>query len=83
MLSLNGVEINITNLKNNKIKFSLPIKANDGLASPFEIILKEEKNKNELLLNQSNEKKDKENIDKEESQKENNSSFMDEELQYI
>ena len=50
MLSLNDVEINITNLKNNKIKFSLPIKANDGLASPFEIILKEEKNKNELLL---------------------------------
>ena len=58
MLSLNGGEINITNLKNNKIKFSLMITTNDGPPSPFEIILKEEKNKNDLVLNQSNEKKD-------------------------
>ena len=48
MQSLNGDEINITNLKNNKIKFSLLIKTNASPPSPFEIILKEEKNKNDF-----------------------------------
>ena len=51
--SINKNQINITNLKNNKIKFILTITIDDT-PSPFELILKEEKNKNIVLLNDVN-----------------------------
>ena len=53
--SINKKQINITTIKNNKIKFNLTITIGD-IPSPFEILLKEEKNKNALLLNDVNEK---------------------------
>ena len=49
-VSITNNQINITNLKNNKIKFTLSITMNDNKPSIFEIILKEEKNKNDAVI---------------------------------
>ena len=81
ILSINNNELKINSIKNNKIKFTLFITPKDSPTSSFEIILKEEKNKSDLILNQSNAKNDIESNS--EIQKENSSILMDEELQYI
>ena len=59
--SINKKQISITTIKNNKIKFNITITIDDT-PSPFEILLKEEKNKNAVLLNEINEKEEKDEI---------------------
>ena len=83
--SINKKQINITTIKNNKIKFNLTLITEDNISSPFEIILKEEKSKNDLIINKVNKINiSKNNDNNSDMQKENSESlFMEEELQYI
>ena len=70
--SINKKQINITTIKNNKLKFTLSVTIEDT-PYPFEIILKEEKNKNAVLLNDNNEKEEN-SIKNNESNSKNNES---------
>ena len=70
--SINKKQINITTIKNNKLKFTLSVTIEDT-PCPFEIILKEEKNKNAVLLNDNNEKE--ESIIKDNESNPNNNEF--------
>ncbi len=49
-VSITNNQIDITNLKNNKIKFTLSVTMDDNKPSIFEIILREEKNKNDAVI---------------------------------
>ena len=83
LFSINKKQINITTLKNNKIKFNLTLITEENISSPFEIILKEEKNKNDILINKVNKKNNENNSDIQKEKENSESLFMEEELQYI
>ena len=74
--SINKKQISITTIKNNKIKFNITITIDDT-PSPFEILLKEEKNKNAVLLNEINEKEEKDEInDQQNEQQKKKNDFI-------
>ena len=73
--SINKKQINITTIKNNKLKFTLSVTIEDT-PYPFEIILKEEKNKNALLLNDNNEKEENSIKDNESNSKNNDFALI-------
>ena len=50
LTSVTKNQINISYIKNNKIRFTISITADDTKPSYFEIILKEEKNKNDAII---------------------------------
>ena len=82
IFSINKRQIDLVTIKNDKIKLILSITANnDSFPSSFELILKEEKNKSNLILNKINMKKG--NESNSENLKESSSLFMEEELQYM
>jgi hypothetical protein len=76
--SINQKQLNISSIKNNKLKFSLSITIEDT-PSPLEIILKEEKDKNAVLLNDNNDEKEEELKEEKETdteKKKNNNDFI-------
>ena len=73
--SINKKQINITTIKNNKLKFALSVTIEDT-PFPFEIILKEEKNKNAVLLNDNNEKEENSIKDNESNSKNNDFALI-------
>ena len=76
VVSITKNQININNIKNNKIKFSISIGVDDTTPSYFEIILKEEKNKNDAIIYKLEKKNNEDALLKENENNEENSDLQ-------